>query len=127
MPRLLHHNASKGRRGRHYSLFYNEDTKSYVYNRFKNEIELLEYKYEEEDLGEDNIEVCIGGCGATSKRFPVVGVTEDKETGEFAAFPVCEDCWRDPSHRETKLAMHFFPREQEDVAVAMAGSDSIGG
>jgi len=74
----------------------------------------------------DSLEPCIG-CGAMSVSHPFVGVTRDKESGEMAAFPVCAACWKDPAHRKTVLKMHFFPREKAKVAVAMAGSNAIGG
>lgn len=56
----------------------------------------------------------------------MVGVAMDRETGRFAAFPVCNACWRDPSHRVAPLKMHFFQRGQAAAAVAMAGSSNIG-
>ena len=66
------------------------------------------------------------GCDVEADRFPMVGVTMDRETGEWEAFPVCEMCWRDPAHRVHPLKMHFFPASQAKQAVAMAGSSGIG-
>lgn len=69
--------------------------------------------------------VCAG-CGAEGIH-PMVGVYRDEETGQHAAAPVCEACWRDPAHRTKVLKMHFFPRAQADEAVRKAGSRSLGG
>lgn len=72
------------------------------------------------------MEVCTG-CGAAAPVHPMVGVARDRETGGMAAFPVCEACWRWPAHRKAPLKMHFFPRAQARVAVALAGSETLGG
>lgn len=40
--------------------------------------------------------------------------------------PVCDDCWRDPAHRERPIKAHFFPRHQEALALKQAGAASIG-
>lgn len=72
------------------------------------------------------MEVCTG-CGAVAQAHPMVGVCRDAESGRMASFPVCERCWRDPTHRMAPLKMHFFPRFLAEVAVAAAGSSSIGG
>jgi len=71
------------------------------------------------------MEPCTG-CGAIAPQHPIVGVARDRETGEMSAFPVCEPCWRDPAHRKAPLKMHFFPRDQERIAVASAGSPNLG-
>jgi hypothetical protein len=57
----------------------------------------------------------------------MVGVALDVETGAWAAFPVCDACWREPSHRVVPLKMHFFQAGQAAEAVARAGSSDIGG
>lgn len=77
------------------------------------------------DAGEVKMEPC-SGCGEMADDHPMVGVTRDKESGEMAAFPVCESCHRDPAHRQITLKMHFFPRAQRDIAVARAGKGDIG-
>lgn len=56
---------------------------------------------------------------------PFVGVGKD-EDGEFASFPVCTECWRNPENRKCVLKMHFFPRTQAETAVARAGSENLG-
>jgi hypothetical protein len=66
------------------------------------------------------------GCGARSASHPMVGVTHDRESGRSTAFPVCEQCWRDPRHRLVPLKMHFFEASQAAVAVARAGSSNLG-
>jgi len=50
---------------------------------------------------------------------PWVGVTRD-EDGLMAAFPICQKCWQDPSHRQRVLKMHFFPKQQAPEAVTAA-------
>ena len=68
------------------------------------------------------------GCGAVAIQapHPIVGIGWDQETNAFAAFPVCDPCWRHPEHRAVKLKMHFFPRDQEAIALAAAGSENLG-
>lgn len=73
----------------------------------------------------EELEPCAG-CGAVAYGHPIVGVTKDQETGQWEAFPVCDLCWRDPSHRVHPLKMHFFPASQAKEAVAKAGSSTIG-
>lgn len=63
------------------------------------------------------------GCGArppVGRQHPMVGIS--LETGKAVSSPVCHECWMDPAHRERTLKMHFFVREQEDLAVATADS-----
>jgi hypothetical protein len=71
-------------------------------------------------------EICPG-CGAASPRHPMVGVAMDRKTESFVVHPVCNACWREPSHRVAPLKMHFFPRSHAASAVARAGSSDIGG
>lgn len=72
------------------------------------------------------MELCTG-CGAvTPSRHPIGGVKRDRETGQFEVFPVCDACWKDPTHRKVRLAMHFFQRDYADIAVQHAGKGSIG-
>jgi len=68
-------------------------------------------------------EVCVG-CGTLAPQHPIVGVAKVRD--EFAAFPVCEKCWRDPENRKVVLKMHFFERRHAKIAVAMAGSNTLG-
>lgn len=67
------------------------------------------------------------GCGGMSESHPWVGVTRDQESGQFAAFPVCGECHKNPEHRKVVLKMHFFSKDAAKVAVARAGSPNIGG
>jgi thymidine kinase len=80
------------------------------------------------------MEQCVG-CGAKSRRHPIVGVAargdvEGDRIGEregYVAHPVCERCWREPTTRKVQgLKMHYFERNRMDDALAAAGSDSIG-
>jgi hypothetical protein len=65
------------------------------------------------------LEPCAG-CGAMSEAHPMVGVARDRETGEMTPYPVCHQCWMDPSHRDHTLKMHFFPASQAATAVSAA-------
>lgn len=71
-------------------------------------------------------EACIG-CGARALQHPMVAVSFEEATDRFRAFPVCKACWTSPSHRAFPIKGHFFPRAQEQLAVARAGSSEIGG
>jgi hypothetical protein len=68
-------------------------------------------------------ELC-SGCGAVAPHHPVVGVTRD-EDGRMASFPICDACWRDPSHRTVPLKMHFFDPTQAETAVANAEANIL--
>lgn len=65
-------------------------------------------------------ESLCSGCGAVAESHPYVGVARDQETARMTAYPMCEACWRDPSHRLARLKMHFFERGQTDQAVDAA-------
>lgn len=62
-------------------------------------------------------ETCIG-CGAEGSH-PMVGVGKS-EDGDWAAWPVCAACHRDPAHRKRLLKMHFFDRAAARLAVLAA-------
>lgn len=70
------------------------------------------------------------GCGEMSDDHSIVGIASEDGIREnrclWAAFPICAKCHVDPSHRKCVLKMHFFPREMRAVALAHAGSSSIG-
>jgi len=72
------------------------------------------------------MEPCTG-CGAVALRHPMVGVALDAKTRTWVAFPVCDACWREPTHRVVPLKMHFFKASQAAQAVVRAGSSNIGG
>lgn len=76
------------------------------------------------DSLEPAVEVCAG-CGVEAPTHPWVGVTH-QPGGVFLALPVCGPCHADPSHRTFSLKMHYFPREQRDLALRRAGSSDIG-
>jgi len=44
-PRITRHNVSRKRAGRHYREFYVAETRDYIYDRFRSEIEALAYEY----------------------------------------------------------------------------------
>jgi len=60
------------------------------------------------------------GCGAVAPSHPYVGVTRDQETSLMTAYPICYECWADPSHRQTKLKMHFHEAHNAPTAVQAA-------
>lgn len=60
-------------------------------------------------------EACTG-CGAVADKHPIVGIARS-ETEGFEAHPVCEECWRDPAHREQPLVMHFHHRHNAEQAI----------
>jgi len=67
------------------------------------------------------------GCGKAlgEDDYTHVGIIRD-EDGSFAAFPVCEQCFRVPTTRKYVLKMHFFPKGMKDMALERAGSTDIG-
>ena len=65
------------------------------------------------------------GCGAIGEH-PWVGIGKDEESGTWAAFPVCDRCFRDPAHRQRVLKYHFAPKAQAAIALAHAGSATLG-
>lgn len=82
---------------------------------------------------------CVG-CGGDStpgQSQPYVGIAQptdeikayqlDLPVNEhgFAAYPVCADCHKDPSHRTRALKMAFFPITNVTRALARAGSNQI--
>lgn len=74
-------------------------------------------------------------CKAKADEHPYVGVGRGfvggRLAGPFKAYPVCTPCWADPSHRKTRSKamrkLHFFPRDQTDYAVKLAGGRAIVG
>jgi hypothetical protein len=71
-------------------------------------------------------EICAG-CdrpAATGAHHLMVGVTRNAE-GQMKAFPVCEECWKDPAHRKRNLKMHFFDRRLADRAVKAADENIL--
>lgn len=84
------------------------------------------------------MEACVG-CGALDIEHPWVGVgtvtrgPRVKFLTRMASYPVCDACWRAPSHRSkcgglfgVTMKLHYFPKAQERQALAMAGSGHIG-
>lgn len=65
-------------------------------------------------------ESLCSGCGAVAAAHPYVGVARDQETGLMTAYPICEQCWRDPVHRLWPLKMHFFLAHEAPSAVDAA-------
>ena len=65
--------------------------------------------------------VGIGDLPEADKRYAL----EIRPDGRMGAYPVCEACYRDPSHRKRVLKLHFFEGDYR-VALARAGSSSIG-
>jgi hypothetical protein len=65
------------------------------------------------------------GCGAIAAQHPYAGVARDQETGLMAAWPICARCWVDPSHRQYRLKMHFFTRQQAEQAVQDAEANIL--
>ena len=59
-----------------------------------------------------------------AESHPFVGVARDEESGLMTAYPICYDCWSDPSHRQVTLKMHFFDKRFADQAVT-AAEDNI--
>jgi hypothetical protein len=88
-------------------------------------------------------ESCVG-CSQKADEHPFVGIGNQDIVGRgmqpvksipkevnknFRAFPVCEKCWADTSHRKKTLKMTFFTREDAMVALVLAdhSSSSVGG
>jgi hypothetical protein len=94
----------------------------------------------------DSADICAG-CGATAPNrqkivnneivnfstYDYVGVgspdleaqtTPEGEEGldpaDMVAYPVCDACFTNPTHRTTPLKVHFFPREAVKIAVLTA-------
>jgi len=65
-------------------------------------------------------ESMCSGCGTVAESHPYVGVARDDETGLMTAYPICLECWQDPSHRQRTLKMHFFDKRLADQAVVAA-------
>jgi hypothetical protein len=72
-------------------------------------------------------ELCIGcGIAAKAEGHPMVAVVS--HDGTFVAKPVCKACHVDPEHRTLgPIKGHFFPAGAAQIAVARAGSSSLGG
>jgi hypothetical protein len=64
------------------------------------------------------------GCGIRAESHPIAGITSKR--GKFIALPVCDKCWRDPSNRKNILDASFFERKHQAVALANAGSSTLG-
>lgn len=60
------------------------------------------------------------GCGTVAPSHPYVGVTRDQETNLMTAYPICHLCWADPSHRQSRLKMHFHEAHRAPQAVEAA-------
>lgn len=123
-PVLVRENIGRERNGRPYWIFYDRETKLYIYEKFKDEIHRLDYRFEEGKLT-DELQGCIG-CGILAADHPVVGIGEHPDTGERGVFPVCARCHQHPSKRKRTLKMHFFSAKSADIALAHAWSTSIG-
>lgn len=72
------------------------------------------------------VETACLGCGAEHPKHPMVAVVKAPAGRSFIGRPVCEACWQDPAHRTTPIKGHFFPRADAPVAIARAGSSTIG-
>lgn len=68
-------------------------------------------------------ETCAG-CDTVAESHPFVGVARDDDTNLMTAYPVCQLCWSDPSHRRYILKMHFFDKRLAEQAV-VAAEDNI--
>jgi hypothetical protein len=66
------------------------------------------------------MESMCSGCGAVAASHPFVGVARDQETNLMTAYPICYQCWSNPSHRQRPLKMHFFDAHQAGDAVVAA-------
>ena len=66
------------------------------------------------------MESMCSGCGAVAESHPYVGVARDAETDLMTSYPICYQCWVDPSHRQVTLKMHFFQAHNADIAVQAA-------
>ena len=123
-PVLLRENIGRERNGRPYWMFYNIETKQYIYDKFKEEINLLGYTFKEGKVTGE-LQHCIG-CGLLAVNHPFVGIGRHPETNEKGSFPVCAKCHRDPTHRKRNLKVHFFSKSAEDFALDNAWGSNIG-
>lgn len=72
------------------------------------------------------MEACAG-CGASAQKHPWGCVWNFNDGRGAVSQPCCNDCYKDPAHRTTKLRGHFFDRQTADtVGVAKAGSSTLG-
>ena len=69
-------------------------------------------------------ESMCSGCGAVAESHPFVGVCRDEETNLMTAYPICQACWADPSHRLVPLKMHFH-NAHDAVEAVTAAEDNI--
>jgi hypothetical protein len=60
------------------------------------------------------------GCGNVADSHPYVGIMRDQETELMTAYPICQECWANPAHRQRTLKMHFFDRAHAQEAVVAA-------
>lgn len=65
-------------------------------------------------------ESLCSGCGTVAESHPYVGVSRDVESGMMTAYPICYQCWADPSHRQVSLKMHFYEARHAEEAVDAA-------
>lgn len=65
-------------------------------------------------------ESMCSGCGTVASSHPFVGVARDEETGQMTAYPICQQCWANPAHRQRPLKMHFHEAGNADAAVDAA-------
>jgi hypothetical protein len=126
------HNITKSRAGRHYSLFFDDESREYIANKFAAEIERFGYTFEdrtEKNMGtvEYRLETCEG-CGAEAFAHPWVAVRAIEKNGDqFEAVSVCAACQRDAQHQTKKIVRgHYFDRSQKALALRYAGGTNIG-
>lgn len=123
-PTLLRENVGRERNGKPYWIFYDRQTKKYIYEKFKKEIDQLGYTFEEGKLT-DELQNCVG-CGLLALDHPMVGIGIHPETEEEGAFPVCARCHLNPENRQRPLKMHFFNVRNADFALSKAFGTEIG-
>lgn len=68
----------------------------------------------------------IVGIALSDAALSGLALTEPNDRG-FVAYAVCDECHRNPEHRQRRLKMAFFHRDLMKHALKNAGSNSVGG